>query len=138
MDGNDNVRLKEKAKHGCARKKRRTDSGSPMKRRNLKRKLKEQPDIVGTLKFYTKSEQEKLQIFNKIDQCKLIIGEKIPNVSNAQCLIKVLDFFINSHGAGTSGTNHEVEDEPAISYSQYLKANRNETDEEHFLVTKSA
>ena len=41
MDGNDNVRLKEKAKHGCARKKRRTDSGSPMKRRNLKRKLKQ-------------------------------------------------------------------------------------------------
>ena len=41
MDGNDNVRLKEKAKHGCARKKRRTDSGSPMKHRNLKRKLKQ-------------------------------------------------------------------------------------------------
>ena len=65
MDGNDNVRFKEKAKHGCARKKRRTDSGSPMKRRNLKRKLKEQPDIVGTLKFYTNRNKKKYKYLTK-------------------------------------------------------------------------
>lgn len=135
MDGNS--RLKEKAKQGCARKKRRTDSGSPMKRRNLKRKMKEHPDIFGTIKFYTKSEEERLQVFNKVDQCKLIISENVSNVNNTKCLNRVLDFFINSHGAGTSGANR-VDDEADISFSQYLLANRNETDEEHYLITKSA
>ena len=126
-----NVRLKEKSKHGGARKKRRTDSGSPMKRRNLKRKQKDQPDIVGSLKFYSKSEQEKLQVFNKIDQCKLIMKEKITNVSNTEFLNEVLDFFLNSHRVGRSETN-EPKDTEEIFFSQYLLAKRNETDEEHF------
>ena len=137
MENNDNVRLKEMSKQGCARKKRRTDSGSPMKHRSLKRKQKEHLDFVGSLKFYTKSEQEKIQIFNKIDQCKLILSEKISDINNTQFLNKVLDFFINSHTVGNSGGDG-AKDTPDIFCSEYLLANRNETDEEHFLTTKSA
>lgn len=137
MESNDNVRLKERTKQGCARKKRRTDSGSPMKRRNQKRKEKEHQDFVGSLKFYTKSEEDKLQIFNKIDQCKLMMSEKISDVNNTQFLNNIMDFFINSHKVGNSETD-ATKDTPEIFYSQYLLADRNETEEDHFLTSKSA
>ena len=40
----------------------KSDSGSPLKRRNVRRKLKEKQNVFGTVKVYVQTEKEKIQI----------------------------------------------------------------------------
>ena len=136
MEEQDRSRLKNDPNFRTSRKKRKADSGSPMKRRNVKRKHKEQQDISGSLRFYVKSEDAKVSLYNKVDKCKLLIGEKISSVSNQELLNDVLDFYLQSHGVNSEKDNNS--DKGEIKYTSYLQAEQENHEEEHFLVSKSA
>ena len=91
MDGNDNVRLKEKAKHWCARKMRRTDSGPPMKRRNLKRKLK-QHGITWHEELKDKAASIKTHVYYAMKTCHGSPDALRKNLDN------IVEHYKDSHG----------------------------------------
>lgn len=130
------VRLRKTDVHVSARKKYKSDSGSPMKRRNLKRKLQEKQNVSGIIKFYAENEQEKIMLMNKVDRCKMILSDRITTVTNGELLNAVLDSYLNSNMVGSS--SEQTESDSQEKFASYLLSARNDTEEEHFLTSTSA
>ena len=73
---------------------------------------------------------------NKVDRAKLCVNEKISSVSNYEILNKVLDFFLEAHGYKSQETTHTSQTEN--DFKQYLYSEKDDTEEDMFLCTKSA
>ena len=126
-------RPREQNREEYPRKKHISDSGEIMKARNEKRKEKKVKPIFGDIKFYTKTEEEKIAMFSKLDRAKLVLKRKISEVSNREILSAVLDFFLDTYEENST----EI-DADNTSFSQYLHCDRDKTQEDMFFVTKSA
>ena len=103
---------------------------------NKKRKLRDAPIISGSLKYYVSNQEEKSEFMNKVDRAKLCVNEKIFSVSNYEILNKVLDFFLEAHGYKSQETTHTSQTEN--DFKQYLYSEKDNTEEDMFLCTKSA
>lgn len=82
MDGESTKRIRDENREQHGRKKRRSDCGEKMKARNEKRKLQEKPLVRGCIRFYVKSEDVKVSVYNKMDKIKLCMAEKVSSVTN--------------------------------------------------------
>lgn len=60
MDGESTKRIRDEKREQHGRKKRRSDCGEKMKARNEKHKLQEKPLVTGCIRFYVKSEDDKV------------------------------------------------------------------------------
>ena len=69
MDDDGNYkRLRDDNRKQYERKKRKSDTGEQMAARNQKRKCQENPLISGSIRFYVKSTEERVAIYNKMDK----------------------------------------------------------------------
>ena len=125
-------RIRDENRDENPRKKRASDSGEIMKKRNEKRKDNSSKPIMGNIKFYVKNDDEKTNLYNKIDQAKLVLREKISNVTNAEILNEVLDLFLATFSEG--GQNEDR----VSTFKQYLDCNREATNEDIYLTTESS
>ena len=129
-------RIRDESRRELGRKKRKSDCGEQMKARNEKRKLQEVLPVVGTLRFYVQSEELKTDIFNKIDRAKLMIGEKVSTVTNAQVLNEVLNFFLKYNAQDhTSSSACEAVPETE-NFLPYLLSSFDQSDEPIFITTE--
>ena len=111
MDDDGNYkRLRDDNRKQYERKKRKSDTGEQMAARNQKRKCQENPLISGSIRFYVKSTEERVAIYNKMDKIKLCLAERISSVTNEQLLNSVFDFFIQMHGLKENDNHQELLD----------------------------
>lgn len=132
----ENVRLKEIERTTLNRQKRKRNSGELMKEQNKKRKMQEKPLITGAIRFYVQNETEKTSFFNKLDEAKLFISDKISSVSNYSVLSKALDYFMETKRMDKSTQSDSNQSEH--KYFGYLYCDRNDTNQDMFICTKSA
>jgi len=82
------------------------------------------------------SEELKTDIFNKIDRAKLMIGEKVSTVTNAQVLNEVLNFFLKYNAQDhTSSSACEVVPETE-HFLPYPLSSSDQSDEPIFITTE--
>ncbi|KAK3086820.1 hypothetical protein FSP39_023965 [Pinctada imbricata] len=125
-------RIRDENREQNARKKRQSDSGVKMKERNEKRKRREDPLISGCIRFYTKSEDAKTGLLNKMDRVKLCISEKVSGTTNKDLLDAVFDFYLESHGIDVGNEEND------IPFHSYLPCEKESADEDIYLTTYSA
>lgn len=133
MDGESTKRIRDENREQHGRKKRRSDCGEKMKARNEKRKLQEKPLVTGCIRFYVKSEDDKVSVYNKMDKIKLCMAEKLSSVTNEQVLNAVFDFYLQ-----LNGLVDDANDERNFNFQPYLPCDKKSTDEDMFLTTYSA
>ena len=132
MDDDGNYkRLRDDNRKQYERKKRKSDTGEQMAARNQKRKCQENPLISGSIRFYVKSTEERVAIYNKMDKIKLCLAERISSVTNEQLLNSVFDFFIQMHGLEENDNQQEL-----LDFQSYLPCKN--VDEDLFLTSYSA
>ena len=100
-------RARDRNRNEFGRKKRKSDSGAAMKARNDRRKEKDEQSISGNLRFYVRSDDEKVQIFDLIDRATLMMSETVSLVNNAMILREVFNFYLDNN----SGARNEMFDE---------------------------
>ena len=127
-------RIRDTNRQEIGRKKQTSDSGDPMKERNQRRKLQEIPPVTGNVRFYVPSENMKTELLNKIDKCKLLLSDKISTVSNTKILNEVFDFYLKKHGVSENVGNGYATN---CNFQPYLACNREQSDENMFIVTES-
>ena len=54
-----------------------------MRIRNKRKQLKNVPRVTGNIRFYVQSDDEKTLLFNKIDQAKLLLDDRVSNTRGA-------------------------------------------------------
>lgn len=137
-------RIRDLQRQQNPRKRRRSDFGSPMKKRNDRRKTRETV-VCGTLRYYTATEEQKQEILNMIDKVKLTMAEKISAVSNYQALEHVLKAYLDTDKQSENSTIESVTGDESDDVGQsfqnipdYQYCTVNGTNEEMYLVTESA
>lgn len=133
MDEQVTKRIRDENREQQGRKKRKSDAGEQMKVRNEKRKLQETPLVTGCIRFYVKSEEEKVAVYNKMDKIKLCLAEKVSSVTNEQLLNNVFDFFIQMHGLMENDSQP-----PKLNFQPYLPCDKSTTDEDLFITSYTA
>ena len=129
-------RTRDENRAEFGRKKRRSDNGEQMKIRNEKRKLKETPLISGNIRFYVNSEEEKTGVYNLVDSAKLLLNEKIANVSNFQILHEVFGFYLRHNARQDNLGNVHVD---ACNFQPYLVSKTKENcNENMFIMSESS
>ena len=128
-------RIKETQQQQANRPKRKSDTGESMKIRNQKRKLNESAKKAGNIRFYVDTNTEKVELLNKLDRAKMLIGESIANVSNYAVLNYTLDKFLE---APVTGDNANTSEEIPV-FQQYLYRKCDDsTDDALYICTPSA
>ena len=90
-------RIRDENRQEFGRRKRKSDNGDDMRITNKRRQLKNVPLLTGNIRFYAQSDDEKTLLFNKIDQAKLLLDDRVSNTSNSKFLHEVSDFYIHQH-----------------------------------------
>jgi hypothetical protein len=132
MDEQVTKRIRDENREQQGRKKRKSDAGEQMKVRNEKRKLQETPLVTGCIRFYVKSEVEKVAVYNNMDKIKLCLAEKVSSVTNEQLLNNVFDFFIQMHGLMENDSQP-----PKLNFQPYLPCDKSTTYEDLFITSYS-
>ena len=129
-------RLKEDEREKLKRGKHSYSSGEVMKERNMKRKLQEKQQVTGTVRVYTDTNEENIIFFNKLDNAKLCVGDKITNVSNYSILNTVLDCFLESNGINSDQQQMPEPSQQSRLFKQYLYCDKNTTSEDLFVCSE--
>ena len=116
------------------RKKRESDAGPQMKERNERRKLCQRP-VSGNIRFYTDTDEKKLELFNMLDKVKLTLAEKVSEVSNYQAVHAVLSTYLADH---QEPPNEDISDTTLPPTHLYQYCTEQQANEDIFLVTESA
>ena len=127
-------RAREANRNEFGRKKRKSDSGAAMKIRNERRKEKDDQNVSGNLRFYVPSENEKVQIFYMIDRAKLLMSKRVSQVSNAEVLREVFQFYTENNG----GVRVEQNDHDMEAYQPYLRSPKDNCLENICLISESS
>ena len=131
--------VKQSKAHCSGRKKRPCDSGENMKERNQRRKL--QPHLTGAIRFYTKTEEEKNELFSLVEQVKQTMSETPSSVSNYEALLSALKAYLCDAHVPDGNDPSDQQDLPGpkvTSRRGYQYVGRDKADEELFLTTESA
>lgn len=104
----ESFRVRDENRKSHPRKKRPSDNPEAQKERNVKRKTNSRKKS-GTIQYYFDSDSEKLDLLNKLDRVKIILGRgKVSGTTNYQALTSMLDFFLEQHNISKPATSHNT------------------------------
>ena len=93
--------------------------------------------MTGNIQFYAQSDDEKTLLFNKIDQAKLLLDDRVSNTSNSKILHEVFDFYIQQHALPPKNAN--ADDSDSIhKFTTYLPCPKEQSTEKMCIITESA
>ena len=125
------------------RKRYASDEPEAQKIRNYRKKARRicrDAKLEAKLKFYVTTADEKVELWNKMDKIKSILGKgtcSSANVNNYQTLQTIMDFYLSHNGEKTrDNTNAETVGHAAVN--SYQHCGIPESKEEMYLTTRSS